>query len=46
MAVQNLSDCFIITIKNVDHRCYAVAVDKKDAINLLNSSALNNEGVL
>ena len=33
-------------MKNVDYRCYIVGIDKKDAINLLNNSVLNNKGVL
>ena len=33
MIVQNLSDFLIVTVKNVDYRCYIVGVDK----NLLNS---------
>ena len=46
MIVQNLSDFFIVTVKNVDCRCYIVGIDKKDAISLLNNSVLNNKGVL
>ena len=46
MIVQNLSDFFIVTVKNVDYRCHIVGVDKNDAINLLNNSVLNNKGVL
>ena len=46
MIVQNLSDFFIVTVKNVDYRCYIVGVNKNDAINLLNNSILNNKGVL
>ena len=34
MTVQNLSDFFIVTVKNVNYRCYIVGVDKKDAINV------------
>ena len=37
MCVQNLSDFFIVTIKNVDYRVYIVGVDKKAAIYLLNN---------
>ena len=44
--VQNLSDFFIVTVKNVDYRCYIVGIDKKDALSLLNNSVLNNKGVL
>ena len=45
MTVQNLSDLFIVTVKNVDYRCY-IALIKKDAFNLLNNSVLGDEGVL
>ena len=40
MTVQNLSNFFIVTVKNV------VGVDKKDAISLLNRSVLSDKGVL
>ena len=46
MIVQNLSDFFIVTVKNVDYRCYIVGVNKNDAINLLNNSALRGKGAL
>ena len=46
MIVQNLSDFFIVTVKNVDYRCYIVGVNKKDAVNLLNNSFLGDKGVL
>ena len=46
MTVQNLSDFFILTVKNVDYRVYIANVDKKDAINILNSSILSDKGVL
>ena len=46
MIVQNFSDFLISKIKNVDFRCYIVGLDKEDVINLLNSSTLNNKGVL
>ena len=29
MTVQNLSDFFIVTLNNVDYRCYIVGIDKK-----------------
>ena len=45
MTVQNLSDFFIVTVKNVDYRCYIVGIDKKDAISLLNNFVLNNKRV-
>ena len=46
MTVQNLSDFFIVTVKNVDYRCYIVGVNKNDAINLLNNYVLRDKGVL
>ena len=46
MIVQNISDFFIMTAKNVDYRCYIVGIDENDAINLLNNSVLNNKGIL
>ena len=46
MTVQNLSGFFIVTIKNVGYRCYFVGIDKNNAISLLNSSVLDNKGVL
>ena len=32
MTVQNLSDFFIVTVKNIDYRVYITGVDKKAAI--------------
>ena len=29
MIAQNLSECFVVTIKNVDYRIYITGVDKK-----------------
>ena len=46
MTLQNLSDFFILIVKNVDYRCYIVGIDKKDAISLLNKSVIDNRGVL
>ena len=46
MTVQNLSDFFILSIKNVDYRVYISGVDKKAAVFILNNSNLNNKGVL
>ena len=46
MTVQDLSDLFIVTIKNVDYRCYIVGVDKKDATSSLNNFVLGDKGVL
>ena len=46
MTVMNLSDFFILNIEKVDYRVYASSVDKKDGVNILNSSELGNKGVL
>ena len=46
MIIQNLSDFMVLTIKDVDYRCYLVDIDKSDAINLLNNSILADKGVL
>ena len=32
MTVQNLSDFFVVTIKNVDYRVYITGVDKKATV--------------
>ena len=46
ISVQNLSDFFIVTLKNVDYRVYISKVDKKAAIYLLNNSVLIDKGVI
>ena len=46
MTVQNLSYFFIITVSGVDYRVSVTNVDKKAAIYLLNSSILDDKGVL
>ena len=46
MSVQNLSDFFIVTVKNIDYRVYITGVDEKAAIYLLNNSVLSDKGVL
>ena len=44
--VQNLSDFFILTIKNVDYRIYISGADKKAAVYILKNSNLDNKSVL
>ena len=44
MIVQKF-DFVILEIKDVDYRCYAVGMNKEDAANLLNNSALGNKEV-
>ena len=46
MTVQNLSDFFAVTIKNVDYRVYITGVDKKAAVFILKNSDLRDKGVL
>ena len=46
MGVQNLSDFFIATIKNIDYRFYTTGVDKKPAVFILKNSDLSDKGVL
>ena len=46
MTVQNLSGFFIVTVKNVNYRCYIVGVNRNDPVNLLKNSSLGNKGVL
>ena len=46
MGVQNLSEFFIVTTKNVDYRVYITGVDKKAAAFILKNSDLSNKGVL
>ena len=46
MIFQNLDDFVILKVNDVDYRCYIVGMNKKDAISLLNNSALDNKGVL
>ena len=46
MVVQDLKDLMILKRKGVDYKCYVFNISKKDAIKLLNSSKLDNKGVL
>ena len=46
MTVQNLSDFFIVTAKNVDCRIYITGVDKKAGIFILKNSNLGDKDVL
>ena len=46
MIVYNLNDFMILNIKDTDYRCYMFNMSKNDAITLLNSSSLDNIGVL
>ena len=46
MAVQNLRDFFVVTIKNVDDRVYITGVDKKAAVFILKNSDLSDKDVL
>ena len=46
ITVQNLSDFFVATIKNVDYRVYITGVDKKAAVFILKYSDLTDKDVL
>ena len=46
MNVQNLSNFFVVTIKNVDYRLYITGVDKKAAVFIFKNSDLSDKGVL
>ena len=46
MTVKNLSEFFVVTIKNVDYRVSITGVDKKAADFILKNSDLSDKGVL
>ena len=46
MVVYDLNDFTILSIKDIDYRCYVFKMSKSDAINLLNNSWLDNKRVL
>ena len=46
ITVQVLFDFFILIIKGANYRVYIANFDKKDAVNILNSSNLSNRGVV
>ena len=46
MTVMNVSDFFILNIKGIDYRVYSSGIDKKEAVNILNNSKLDDKGVL
>ena len=46
MTVYELKNFMILKIKGADYRCYVFNVSKREAINLLNNSALDNKGAL
>ena len=46
MTVQNLSDFFVVTIKNIDYTIYISGVDKKAAVFILKNSDLSDKGIL
>ena len=46
MIVINISDFFILNIKDADYRVYISNIDKKVAVNILKSSVLDDKGVL
>ena len=46
MTVMDLSDFFILNIKNNDYRVYISNIDKKEALIILKSSNSDDKGVL
>ena len=46
MTIMNLSDLFVLNIKNVDYRVYFSGIDKKEAVNVLKNSNLSDKRVL
>ena len=46
MTVQNLSDFFEVTIKNVDYRVYITGVDTNAAVFILKNFDFSNKSVL
>ena len=46
MVVYDLNDFMILNVKGIDYRCYVLNMSKNDATKLLNSSVLDNKGVL
>ena len=46
MNVQNLSDFFVVTIKNIDCRVYITGADKKAAVFTLKNFDLSDTSVL
>ena len=46
MTVKNLSDFFLVTIKNVDYRIYITGADKKAAVFILKKSDFSDKGVI
>ena len=46
VTVINLSDFFVVTIKNAAYRVYISGIDKKEAVHISNRSKLDDKGVL
>ena len=46
MRVRNLSDFFIWNIKGNNYRVYSSSVSNQEAVNILNSSNLDDKGVI
>ena len=46
IGVMNLSDFFIWNIKGNNYRIYFSDINKKEAVNILNNTALDEKGVL
>ena len=46
MTVVDLSDFFVLNIKNVDYRVYISNIDKKESMIIFKKSNLDDKGVL
>ena len=46
MTVMDLSDFFVLNIKDNDYRVYISNIDKKEAINICKNINLSDKGVL
>ena len=46
MSCVNIRDIIIITVKNVGHCCIIHNISKSEAINLLESAVLENDGYI
>ena len=46
MTIMNLSDFFVLNIKNIDYRIHVSGIDKKEAVNIFKNSESSDKGVL
>ena len=46
MTVMNLGNFFVVTVKNADYRVHISSINEKEAAHILNSSKLDDKGIL